>query len=105
MKVTYDDKPADDGQSDAYAPKALPGFENVATPIQGLLWADIGEPGKRKRPKAQREVKGPTLFDCQPKAKRRPIRHGVCHACATPYAANDGFCDVCNRQTCEPKRG
>jgi hypothetical protein len=103
MKVTYDDRPADDGQGDAYAQPALPGFQQVAMPIQGLLWADIGAPGKRERPKAHREDNGPTLFDRQP--QRRPMRQGVCHACATPYAANDGFCDVCNRQTREPKRG
>lgn len=62
MKFTYDDRPADDGQSDAYAPKALPGFEDVATPIQGLLWADIGGPGKRERKPVKTEGKGPTLF-------------------------------------------
>lgn len=62
MKVTYDDTP-DEGQDATYAPRALPGFEQVATPVQGLLWADIAGGLPRERKPAKRATgHGPDLF-------------------------------------------
>jgi hypothetical protein len=62
MRAVWDDRPDD---ADAtYSPRALPGMEEAATPIQGLLWADVGSNGKRPAPKPQQQDNGPTpLFD------------------------------------------
>jgi hypothetical protein len=58
-----DEQPADSDA--AYSPRALPGMEDAATPIQGLLWADVsgGKWKAESKPDDDARPDQPPLFE------------------------------------------
>jgi hypothetical protein len=62
MKATYDDSPGDSSEA-AYSPRPLPGCEEMPTPEQGLLWADVGSSEKAQPRKLRIDTQTPSMFE------------------------------------------